>query len=101
MHALRLPRTMLAIAVGMALGVAGALMQGHTRNPLADPGLLGVEAGASLRGGRSGSSRSAWSDVTGYAWFALAGAGIASAAVFAIGTRRGPDPVSWCSPAPP
>src|SRR5687767_8862598 len=46
-HALRVPRTVLALAVGAALGVAGALMQGHTRNPLADPGLLGVEAGAS------------------------------------------------------
>ena len=47
-HALRLPRTVLAMAVGAALGIAGALMQGHTRNPLADPGLLGVEAGASF-----------------------------------------------------
>ena len=37
-HALRVPRTVLALAVGIALGVAGALMQGHTRNPLADPG---------------------------------------------------------------
>ena len=50
-HALRIPRTVLAIAVGIALGVAGALMQGHTRNPLADPGLLGVEAGRGVRGG--------------------------------------------------
>ena len=47
-HGLRLPRTVLAIAVGIALGVAGALMQGHTRNPLAEPGLLGVEAGAAF-----------------------------------------------------
>ena len=41
-HELRLPRTVLALVVGIALGIAGALMQGHTRNPLADPGLLGV-----------------------------------------------------------
>lgn len=47
-HDLRLPRTVLAIVVGLALGIAGALMQGHTRNPLADPGLLGVEAGAAF-----------------------------------------------------
>ncbi|WP_026313853.1 FecCD family ABC transporter permease [Actinomadura flavalba] len=42
----RLPRTLLGLAVGLALGLAGALMQGHTRNPLADPGLFGVNAGA-------------------------------------------------------
>lgn len=46
--ALRFPRTLLAILVGTALGVAGALMQGHTRNPLADPGIVGVSAGAAL-----------------------------------------------------
>ena len=83
-----------AIAVGAALGVAGALMQGHTRNPLADPGLLGVEAGASCAV-VIGIFAFGVEDVSGYAWFALAGAGLAAAAVFAIGsTRRGPDPVS-------
>ncbi|MGH3424346.1 MAG: iron chelate uptake ABC transporter family permease subunit, partial [Nocardioidaceae bacterium] len=41
---LRLPRTLLGLAVGLALGLAGAVMQGVTRNPLADPGLLGVNA---------------------------------------------------------
>ena len=45
---LRFPRTMLALTIGAALGVAGALIQGHTRNPLADPGILGVSAGAAL-----------------------------------------------------
>jgi iron complex transport system permease protein len=44
---LRLPRTLVGLAVGISLGLAGALMQALTRNPLADPGLLGVEAGAS------------------------------------------------------
>jgi iron complex transport system permease protein len=44
---LRLPRTALGLAAGAALGLAGALMQAVTRNPLADPGLLGVNAGAS------------------------------------------------------
>ena len=43
---LRVPRTLVGLAVGVALGIAGALMQALTRNPLADPGLLGVEAGA-------------------------------------------------------
>ena len=42
----RLPRTVLGLLVGMALGVAGALIQGHTRNPLADAGLLGVSTPA-------------------------------------------------------
>ncbi len=91
---LRLPRTVLAIAVGAALGVAGALMQGHTRNPLADPGLLGVEAGATFAV-VLGIYAFGVHELTGYAWFSLAGAGLAAAAVFAIGsTRGGPDPVS-------
>jgi iron complex transport system permease protein len=45
---LRLPRTILAIAVGAALGLSGAVMQGYTRNPLADPGVLGVSSMAAL-----------------------------------------------------
>jgi iron complex transport system permease protein len=93
-HDLRIPRTVLALAVGIALGIAGALMQGHTRNPLADPGLLGVEAGAAFAV-VIGIYAFGVQDLTGYAWFSLAGAGLAAAAVFAIGsTRGGPDPVS-------
>jgi iron complex transport system permease protein len=93
-HGLRLPRTVLAIAVGTALGIAGALMQGHTRNPLAEPGLLGVEAGAAFAV-VVGIYAFHVTTLTGYAWFSLVGAGIAAAAVFAIGsTRSGPDPVS-------
>lgn len=46
--AVRLPRTVLALLAGAALGLAGAIMQGVTRNPLADPGILGVNMGASL-----------------------------------------------------
>jgi len=45
---LRLPRTLLAMFVGAALAVSGAMMQGLFRNPLADPGLIGVSAGAAL-----------------------------------------------------
>jgi iron complex transport system permease protein len=45
---LRLPRTVLAVMVGATLGLSGAVLQGFTRNPLAEPGLLGVSAGASL-----------------------------------------------------
>ncbi|SDN83626.1 iron complex transport system permease protein [Klenkia soli] len=92
---LRIPRTLLGILVGLSLGVAGALMQGHTRNPLGDPGLLGVAAGASaavvgaifLLGITTPS---------GYVWFAFAGALLGSVAVFAIGSsgRGGATPVS-------
>lgn len=93
-HEMRIPRTVLAVAVGIALGVAGALMQGHTRNPLAEPGLLGVEAGAAFAV-VIGIYAFGVTDLTGYAWFSLVGAGVAAAAVFAIGsTRGGPDPVS-------
>jgi iron complex transport system permease protein len=45
---LRLPRACLALEVGAALGLSGAVLQGVTRNPLAEPGLLGVSAGAAL-----------------------------------------------------
>ncbi len=45
---LRLPRTVLALLVGGGLGIAGAALQGYTRNPLADSGLLGINGGAAL-----------------------------------------------------
>jgi iron complex transport system permease protein len=47
-HTLRLPRALVALLVGAALGVSGAMMQGVTRNPLTEPGILGVNAGAAL-----------------------------------------------------
>jgi iron complex transport system permease protein len=91
---LRLPRTLLGLLVGLALGAAGALMQGHTRNPLADPGLLGISAGASFAvviGIQLGAG-----SLSGYIWFAFAGALLASVAVFGIasGARGGPTPVT-------
>ncbi len=91
---LRLPRTILGVLVGLALGAAGALMQGHTRNPLADPGLLGISAGASFAvviGIQLGVDA-----LTGYIWFAFGGALLASVAVFGIaaGRRGGPTPVT-------
>jgi iron complex transport system permease protein len=48
LYAIRLPRVLLGVLVGAALAVAGAAMQGLFRNPLADPGLLGISSGASL-----------------------------------------------------
>ena len=94
-HDLRIPRTVLGLIVGMALGVAGALMQGHTRNPLADPGLLGVSAGAAFAV-VLGISLLGMSSVSSYVWVAMAGAAIASVVVFAIGSTggRGPTPLT-------
>lgn len=81
----RVPRTMLALLVGAALGLAGAVMQAVTRNPLADPSILGVNMGASL------------AVVVGMAWFglntangficaAIGGAAVAAVSVYVIGS---------------
>lgn len=92
--AVRIPRTMLALLAGAALGLAGAIMQGVTRNPLADPGILGVNMGASL------------AIVVGIAWFGIAsahvyvftailGAGVSAVFVYVIGSlgRGGATPL--------
>ena len=89
---LRMPRTVVAILAGMALGVAGALMQAVTRNPLAEPGLLGVSAGAALAV-LIGMTAFGLTSVLQYVWCAFAGAGLAGAAVFAFGQSRGAHPV--------
>ena len=101
-NGLRVPRTVLAVLVGAALGVAGVLMQTHTRNPLADPGLFGVSAGA------------AFAVVAGVFWlrvdsqvvlvlFALVGAGAAAAIVFSIASAGsaalGPVPLALAGSA--
>jgi iron complex transport system permease protein len=96
----RIPRTLLAIVVGIALGLAGAVIQPLTRNPLADPGILGVNAGAYtavvFAAAFLGSAVS-----TAMVGFALLGALLAAVVVYGVGntgpaggTRR-----SWCSPA--
>ncbi len=94
-RSLRAPRTVLGIGVGIALGLAGALMQGHTRNPLADPGLLGVEAGAAFFV-VVGIYALGVTSLFGYVWFAFAGAFAASVLVFVLGSlgRGGPTPVT-------
>ncbi|PWJ56236.1 iron complex transport system permease protein [Quadrisphaera granulorum] len=91
---LRLPRTVLAVVVGVALGLSGALMQGVTRNPLADPGILGVNAGAALSVVCAASFFGV-STFYGSVWFAFAGAALAALAVYAIGAlgRTGATPV--------
>jgi iron complex transport system permease protein len=94
-RSLRVPRTALGVGVGLALGVAGALMQGHTRNPLADPGLLGVSAGAAFLV-VVGIYVLGVTSLYGYVWFAFAGAFGASVLVFLLGSlgRGGPTPVT-------
>lgn len=92
---LRLPRTMLGLVTGIALGLAGGLIQGHTRNPLADPGILGVSAGAACAVVLAITFVGVTS-AGGYIWFALAGALITSVAVFGLSSvgGRSPSPVS-------
>jgi iron complex transport system permease protein len=85
----RLPRTAMGVAVGIALGLAGAVMQGVTRNPLGDPGLLGLNSGAALA---VVVAISAWgiTSPSGYVWFALAGAGAAALVVNLLAAAGGP-----------
>jgi iron-siderophore transport system permease protein len=91
---LRVPRTELGLLVGAALGAAGALMQGATRNALAEPGILGVNAGAAFAVVLAISFLGVGS-VAGYAGFALLGAGGCAALVLALGaTGRGAGAVS-------
>lgn len=92
--AARIPRTVLAVLAGAALGLAGAVMQGVTRNPLADPGILGINLGASLAVAVAvaffgiGSAQS-------YVWVAIAGAAVSAGLVHAIASlgRGGPTPL--------
>ncbi|MDO4918334.1 iron chelate uptake ABC transporter family permease subunit [Kocuria sp.] len=80
----RVPRTLLVLLTGAALGVAGGLMQAVTRNPLADPGILGVNAGASLAV-VVGIAFFGVSRISHYMWWSLAGAVVTSVVVFLIG----------------
>ncbi len=84
-HDLRIPRTLIGLLVGAALGLSGALMQALTLNPLAEPGLLGVNLGAST-GVVIAIAFVGVSSVSGYIWFAFAGAGLTSVAVFVLGS---------------
>jgi iron complex transport system permease protein len=85
---LRLPRTLLALLVGGALGLSGAVMQGYLRNPLADPGLFGVSSGAAF-----GAVVSLYFGYAVQLWllpaFALAGAGVTMALLALIAGRSG------------
>ncbi|PZR53678.1 iron ABC transporter permease [Xylanimonas oleitrophica] len=84
---LRVPRTVLGLLAGLALGCVGTVIQGVTRNPIADPGLLGITPGASL----AVVSAVSFAGVTtplGFVWFAFLGAALAALVVFSIGRAQ-------------
>ncbi|UVY84439.1 iron chelate uptake ABC transporter family permease subunit [Brachybacterium sp. NBEC-018] len=90
----RVPRTVLGVVVGAALGTAGALAQAVTRNPLADPGILGVNAGAGLAIALAVAVLHL-TTIDGYLWFGLAGALATAVLVHAVAARgpSGPTPL--------
>ncbi|MFI9204867.1 FecCD family ABC transporter permease [Streptomyces sp. NPDC053048] len=85
-RSMRLPRTAVGLMVGAALAMAGTVMQGVTRNPIADPGLLGISQGAAL-GVVLAIAVAGVHHPGDYVWFAFAGAAVASVAVYAIAAR--------------
>lgn len=90
----RVVRTVAALVVGASLGLAGTSMQGVARNPLADPGILGVNAGASLAV-VAGIFFLGAADVSTYLWFAFAGSAVAAVVVYSVASlgRSGATPV--------
>lgn len=91
----RLPRSLIAMFVGAAVAVAGTLMQGLTRNPLADPGILGINAGAVMAVVMTSFIFGTSSPIV-YAWSAFLGAGVAAVTVYLLGSlgRGGLTPLN-------
>ena len=91
---LRVPRTILGLAVGASLGLGGAILQGATRNPLADPGIMGVNAGAAAFI-VTGILVFGTMSLSTYVWLGFVGAGVATALVYAVASigREGATPV--------
>ncbi|MFE4970320.1 FecCD family ABC transporter permease [Streptomyces sp. NPDC056660] len=88
----RLSRTVLGLLAGAALGLSGAVLQALTRNPLADPGLLGINAGASAAV-VTAITYFGVTTLNGYVWFAFFGAAAVGALVWFLGGSRGATPV--------
>lgn len=88
----RLSRTVLGLLAGAALGLSGAVLQALTRNPLADPGLLGINAGASAAV-VTAMTYFGVTSLDGYVWFAFFGAAAVGALVWFLGGSRGATPV--------
>jgi iron complex transport system permease protein len=91
----RLPRSLIAMFVGAANAVAGTLMQGLTRNPLADPQILGINAGATMAVVMTSFIFGTSSPIV-YAWSAFVGAGVAAVTVYLLGSlgRGGLTPLN-------
>ncbi|QEU95301.1 FecCD family ABC transporter permease [Streptomyces kanamyceticus] len=88
----RLARTLLGLLAGVALGLSGAVLQALTRNPLADPGLLGINLGASAAVVTAISFFGVTS-LSGYVWFAFVGAALVGVLLYILGGARGATPV--------
>lgn len=90
----RVPRTVAGLLVGAALGLAGTAMQGIARNPLADPGILGINSGAALAV-VLGIHLFSVSGIGGYVWLAFLGAAIAAVLVYTVASlgREGATPL--------
>ncbi|WP_307171828.1 iron ABC transporter permease [Streptomyces sp. B3I7] len=88
----RVWRTLLGLLAGAALGLAGAVLQALTRNPLADPGILGINAGASAAV-VTAITYFGVTSLNGYVWFAFFGAAAVGALVWFLGGSRGATPV--------
>ncbi len=89
---LRIPRTLLGLMVGLGLGLSGAVMQALTRNPLAEPGILGVNAGAAAAVVSAISFFGATS-LSEFVWWAFLGAAVVSVVVYVLGGSRSATPV--------
>lgn len=91
---LRLPRTVIGLTVGAALGLSGAVLQGATRNPLADPAILGIHAGAALFV-VLGIALLGITQLSAYVWLAFLGAGAAMLVVYSVASlgREGATPI--------
>ena len=90
-NAQRVPRMAIGLLAGTALGAAGAQIQGVTRNPLAGPGILGINAGAALFVA-VGIFQLGMESISTYAWMGLAGAGVTAVLVYVIGQGVGASP---------
>ncbi|MFF9409404.1 FecCD family ABC transporter permease [Streptomyces anandii] len=88
----RLSRTGLGLLAGAALGLSGAVLQALTRNPLAEPGILGINAGASVAV-VTAITYFGVTSLSGYVWFAFLGAAAVGALVWFLGGSRGATPV--------
>ncbi len=91
---MRVPRTLLGVSVGVALGLSGTILQGVTRNPLADPGIMGINAGAAAAI-VIGIALVGSTTADGSVWLAFVGAGLATVLVYGLASlgREGATPI--------